>query len=62
MQQHGTARFIQTQNEFYWDGKGNFINGWRRRMKNVNFDPYVHPALVTAGCVVKRAFFPGTVC
>ena len=22
----------------------------------MNFDPYVRPALVTAGCVIKRAF------
>ena len=62
MQQHGTATFIQTQNDLYWDGKGNFIDDWRRGTKNVNFDPYVRPALVTAGCDVRRAFFPGTVC
>ena len=33
-----------------------------RRTKNLQHDPYVRPALVTAGYVVETEPFPGTVC
>ena len=40
----------------YRDGKAIFINERGGRTKNLQHDPYVRPALVTAGCVVERAF------
>ena len=50
---HGNS--TTTQYEMYRDRKAIFINEGEKD-QNVQLDPYKRPALVTAGCVVERAF------